>query len=161
MDLCDGLLQCHSGCGFGPGSVVLHLDVKPSNVLLRRDRDTGRLVAALGDFGVSKLYPARVGSVAATGTIYGTAGYIAPELTEGCHPSPESDAYAVGITILQVGAAGSCCCWYSYDFLVVGPTWLFFARTPMKGYPFLSHEQGEQCGGGVVGDVACVKKLME
>lgn len=107
IDMCDGLLYCHGGCGFGPAAVLLHRDVKPSNVLLRRDQETGRLVGALGDFGVSKLCSASMGAVAATGTIYGTAGYIAPELTEGGHPSPQSDAYAAGITILQVGAGGS------------------------------------------------------
>jgi serine/threonine protein kinase len=105
MDMCDGLLHCHSGCGFGPTAVLLHRDVKPSNVLLYRDRVTGRLVGALGDFGVSKLYPAGLGAVAATATIYGTAGYIAPELTEGGRPSPQSDAYAAGVTIVQVGAS--------------------------------------------------------
>ena len=102
MDVCDGLLFCHRGCGRGPTAVLLHRDVKPSNVLLHRDR-MGRLTGALGDFGIAKLYPVGVGAAATTATLYGTAGYIAPELTEGAHPSPLSDAYALGVTVLQVG----------------------------------------------------------
>ncbi len=39
---------------------------------------------------------------ATTSTLYGTPGYIAPELSEGDHPSPLSDAYALGVTIIQV-----------------------------------------------------------
>ncbi len=102
MDLCDALLYCHSGCEGGPAAVLLHRDVKPSNVLLYRDAGSGRLVGALGDFGISRLYPEGVGGFASTVTVYGTPGYIAPEVNEGERHSPLSDAYAVGITILQV-----------------------------------------------------------
>ncbi len=102
MDVCDGLLFCHRGCGRGPAAMLLHRDIKPSNVLLHRDR-TGRLVGSLGDFGISKLYPVGIGAVATTTTVYGTPGYIAPEVTYGDHPSPQSDTYALGITILRVG----------------------------------------------------------
>jgi serine/threonine protein kinase len=109
VDVCDGLLFCHRGCGRGPTAVLLHRDVKPPNVLLHRDR-MGRLIGALGDFGISKLYPVGASAVATTATVYGTAGYIAPEVNEGEHPSPLSDAYALGITILQVGARATCGC---------------------------------------------------
>ncbi len=102
VDVCDGLIFCHEGCGVGPTAVLLHRDVKPANVLLRRDRQIGRLVGVVGDFGISKLYPAGVGAGATTGSVYGTPGYYAPEVFQGQHPSPASDAYAVGITVLQV-----------------------------------------------------------
>ncbi len=103
VDVCDGLLFSHGGCGRGPTTVLLHRDVKPSNVLLHRDRD-GRLVAALGGFGLSKLCTVGMdSSVATTGAPYGTVGYIAPEVNEGAPPSTLSDAYALGVTILQVG----------------------------------------------------------
>ena len=103
IDLCDALIFCHSGCGNGPSAVLLHRDVKPPNLLLRRSRRTGRLVGALGDFGISKLYPTGVGAVASTATLYGTPGYIAPEVNDGDAPSPLSDAYSLGVTMMQVG----------------------------------------------------------
>jgi serine/threonine protein kinase len=107
--MCDGLLFCHRGCGIGPAAVLLHRDIKPPNVLLRRDRTSGRLVGVLGDFGISKLYPEGLAAAATTlvGAL-GTPGYVAPEISEGDSPSTLSDAYAVGITILQVGACVTC-----------------------------------------------------
>jgi hypothetical protein len=104
IDVCDGLLFCHHGCGIGRAAVLLHRDIKPANVLLRRDRLTGRLVGALGDFGISKMYPE--GEFARGTTTLGgigTPGYMAPELHYGDPCSPLSDAYSLGITLLQVG----------------------------------------------------------
>ncbi len=34
---------------------------QPENILLRRDVGTGAMVGALGDFGLSKLYPVHLG----------------------------------------------------------------------------------------------------
>ncbi len=59
IDACDGLLACHSGCGGVWGSeILLHRDVKPGSILLRWVGLEGRVVAALGGFGVSELLPA-------------------------------------------------------------------------------------------------------
>jgi serine/threonine protein kinase len=76
--VCEGLRFCHEGCGGafrGSHRVLLHRDLKPENVLLRRHGDTGEMVAALGDFGISKLYPA---SGQATVNIIGTIGCVLP-----------------------------------------------------------------------------------
>jgi hypothetical protein len=52
--------------------------LQPENILLRRDVGTGDIVGALGDFGLSKLYPARPGALpgrhATTHTLLGTPG---------------------------------------------------------------------------------------
>ncbi len=73
MDVCDGLRFCHTGGdGAFPGEVILHRDLKPANILLRRERGSGSLVAALGDFGLSKLYP--VDGAARTVHLIGTPG---------------------------------------------------------------------------------------
>lgn len=102
-DACDGLCFCHEGCGgaFG-GEILLHRDLKPENVLLRREVVSGDIVAALGDFGISKLLPASAAKGhATTQHLMGTVGYIAPEALHG-HIGPDSDLYALGVIILQV-----------------------------------------------------------
>ncbi len=76
LDICDGLRFCHEGCGgvFG-GEILLHRDLKPENVLLRRDPETDEIVAALGDFGISKLLPASTAEGhASTRNLMGTLG---------------------------------------------------------------------------------------
>ena len=100
-DACDGLLFCHSGCGgaFG-GEIVLHRDVKPDNILLQGVGQEGRVVAALGDFGVSKLVP--VTSVGpgewTTQSLKGTAGYemlCISDVTHYCPCFPISSPHPV------------------------------------------------------------------
>lgn len=62
--------------------VILHRDIKPENVLLRREAGTGEAVAALGDFGISKLYPAMAAvGHATTHNLLGTPGYDCAQVT--------------------------------------------------------------------------------
>lgn len=64
---------------------VVHADLAPDNVLLER---RGRPV--LGDLGVARLRGE------APGAVFGTAGFIAPEVEFGAMPTSASDVYAVG-----------------------------------------------------------------
>jgi serine/threonine protein kinase len=49
--------------------------LKPENVLLRRDPVTDEIIAALGDFGISKLLPASAAEGhATTRSLMGTLG---------------------------------------------------------------------------------------
>ena len=76
VDAIDGLRFCHEGCGgaFG-GEILLHRDLKPENILLRRDPSSDEIVAALGDFGISKLLPETPpGGHVTTRTLIGTLG---------------------------------------------------------------------------------------
>lgn len=75
---------------------ILHRDVKPENILLRRD-----LSPVLADFGIAQLADdptIRTG----TGLILGTPVYLAPEVWGGSPPGPASDQYALGATLYEL-----------------------------------------------------------
>lgn len=77
--------------------VVIHRDVKTSNILI-----DGDLNARIGDFGLARLYGH--GQVSHTTNVVGTIGYIAPELTRTGKASTRSDVYAYGVLLLEVVA---------------------------------------------------------
>jgi hypothetical protein len=75
--------------------VVVHRDVKASNVLL-----DGELNARLGDFGLARFYDR--GSDPQTTHVVGTIGYIAPELTRSGKATTSTDLFAFGAFLLEV-----------------------------------------------------------
>ncbi|PIN26308.1 Serine/threonine protein kinase [Handroanthus impetiginosus] len=87
----SGLLYLHEEWD----QVVIHRDVKSSNVLIDRDMN-----AKLGDFGLARLYDH--GKNSHTTNVVGTIGYIAPELTRIGKASKMTDVFAYGILLLEV-----------------------------------------------------------
>jgi len=87
----SGLLYLHERWE----KVVIHRDIKASNVLLDSEMN-GRL----GDFGLARLYDH--GTNPQTTHVVGTMGYIAPELARTGKATPLTDVYAFGIFILEV-----------------------------------------------------------
>uniref|UniRef100_A0A2N9FNU1 non-specific serine/threonine protein kinase n=1 Tax=Fagus sylvatica TaxID=28930 RepID=A0A2N9FNU1_FAGSY len=75
--------------------VVLHRDVKASNVLLDAE-----LNGRLGDFGLAKLYDHDTNPE--TTHLVGTVGYLAPELTRTGRATTCTDVYAFGAFMLEV-----------------------------------------------------------
>ncbi|XP_010910689.2 L-type lectin-domain containing receptor kinase S.4 [Elaeis guineensis] len=75
--------------------VVIHRDIKASNVLLDAD-----LNGRLGDFGLAKLY--EHGANPSTTRVVGTLGYLAPELTRTGKATTSSDVFAFGALVLEV-----------------------------------------------------------
>jgi serine/threonine-protein kinase len=74
---------------------VVHRDVKPANILL--DDDDAIHIA---DFGVASA--AGLDSLTQTGTILGTAGYLAPEQAQGQTVGPEADRYALAVVAFEL-----------------------------------------------------------
>ncbi|KAJ7947609.1 Lectin-receptor kinase [Quillaja saponaria] len=75
--------------------VVLHRDIKASNVLLDAD-----LNGRLGDFGLARLYDH--GTNPQTTHVVGTVGYLAPELSRTGKATTSTDVFAYGAFILEV-----------------------------------------------------------
>ncbi|THG20793.1 hypothetical protein TEA_003867 [Camellia sinensis var. sinensis] len=75
--------------------VVLHRDVKASNVLLDAD-----LNGRLGDFGLARLYDH--GENLETTNVVGTLGYLAPEFSRTGQATTSTDVYSFGAFMLEV-----------------------------------------------------------
>jgi serine/threonine protein kinase len=71
---------------------VVHRDVKPPNLLFDA---RGELVVA--DFGIARVADDTLTGMTATGTVLGTAGYLAPEQALGQPATSASDRYALGV----------------------------------------------------------------
>uniref|UniRef100_A0A0D9XBU0 non-specific serine/threonine protein kinase n=1 Tax=Leersia perrieri TaxID=77586 RepID=A0A0D9XBU0_9ORYZ len=75
--------------------VVIHRDIKASNVLL-----DAQMNGRLGDFGLARLYDHGVD--AQTTRVVGTIGYLAPELASSGKATPLTDVFSFGIFVLEV-----------------------------------------------------------
>lgn len=73
---------------------VVHLDVKPANILLAADG-----TAKITDFGIARRLDTLGRSC--SGEIVGTASYLAPERLSGQGGTPASDVYALGVVLYE------------------------------------------------------------
>jgi len=80
---------------------IVHCDLKPANLMFRRDVDLPGVEVMLGDFGVAHL-PDAAGLVGATGKrdAIGTLAYMAPEQRRG-EVSPAADVYASAVVLYE------------------------------------------------------------
>ncbi|CAL9766464.1 unnamed protein product [Musa acuminata subsp. burmannicoides] len=94
LGIARGVEYLHNGCE----KRILHLDIKPQNVLL-----DSRLQPKISDFGLARSYSRKDSSVSLTGA-RGTVGYIAPEvfLRSLGGVSHKSDVYSFGMLLLEM-----------------------------------------------------------
>ncbi|KAD7117394.1 hypothetical protein E3N88_04662 [Mikania micrantha] len=94
LGIAHGLDYLHRGCN----TRILHLDIKPHNILLDED-----FCPKIADFGLAKLY-SRKESIVSMLEARGTIGYIAPEIYNQNFGgvSHKSDVYSYGMLLLEM-----------------------------------------------------------
>ncbi|MCO5612479.1 hypothetical protein L7F22_066747 [Adiantum nelumboides] len=100
VGIAQGLNKYFNDTGFGQ---VLHLDLKPSNILVDAEFEPHR-----SDFGISRMLlkgtdPATIS--ASTSHLKGSIGYIAPEAAYTPMLSDRADVYSFGIILLELVTA--------------------------------------------------------
>jgi serine/threonine protein kinase len=88
LQVCSGLEHAHR-------AGLIHRDIKPQNLLIRGD-GTVKIV----DFGIAR--SARGTRLTETGSVLGTAAYLAPEQAAGEEVTPAADVYAVGVVLYEL-----------------------------------------------------------
>ncbi|MED6138579.1 hypothetical protein PIB30_075571 [Stylosanthes scabra] len=94
IGIARGLEYLHRGCN----TRILHLDIKPQNILLDED-----FCPKIADFGLAKMCKKKESIVSIPST-RGTPGYIAPEVFSRTFGkvSHKSDVYSFGMLILEL-----------------------------------------------------------
>jgi len=100
----DYTIQITGGLAAAHDKGIVHRDLKPENVFLTRD---GRV--KILDFGLAKLTNDEVSGVDVThtiqsdsGTVVGTAGYMAPEQARGKPADARTDLFALGAILYEM-----------------------------------------------------------
>jgi eukaryotic-like serine/threonine-protein kinase len=88
LQVCSGLEHAHR-------AGLVHRDIKPQNLLIRGDG-----TVKITDFGIAR--SAHGTRLTETGSVLGTAAYLAPEQAAGEEVTPAADVYALGVVLYEL-----------------------------------------------------------
>jgi serine/threonine-protein kinase len=86
--------QVASGLAHAHEAGLVHRDIKPQNLILRRDG-----TVKIADFGIAR---AAETTITQTGTVLGTAAYLAPEQAMGEEVTAAADVYSLGAVLYEL-----------------------------------------------------------
>ncbi len=84
---------------------VIHRDIKPSNCFLVARPDGRDGMLKMVDFGIAKVAAGErtaTEELTTTGEVFGTVGYMPPEMAQGIHDEPRSDLYELGVMMFRM-----------------------------------------------------------
>jgi serine/threonine-protein kinase len=87
-------LQVAAGLAHAHAAGLVHRDVNPRNLLLRRDG-----TVKIADFGIAR--PLDDSGLTQTGAVLGTMAYLAPEQARGLEVTTAVDCYALGAVLYE------------------------------------------------------------
>lgn len=94
MDVCHGLNEAHK-------NGIVHRDIKPANIILT---DNGkRVVPKILDFGIARVEEGgHTQGITATGEVFGSPLYIAPEQSMTSKVDGRADIYSLGCVLFEM-----------------------------------------------------------
>ena len=95
-EIVDLAWQVASGLSAAHERGIIHMDVKPANLML-----TSAGTVKILDFGLSR-FTSEVDRKSQQGPLMGTVGYMSPERVQGEKTGPESDIWALGVVLYEM-----------------------------------------------------------
>lgn len=96
----DLFMQIGEGLSYAHSRGIVHLDLKPSNVLI--NQSSSAEIAKIVDFGIARIMTDNAKELATTDEIVGSLLYMSPEQCKGDAVDSRSDIYSFGCLMYEV-----------------------------------------------------------
>ncbi len=94
---CAVVMACCAALQYAHGKGVLHLDVKPDNLMFDAEA-----AVKVTDFGIARVITGDRTMGTVDGQVLGTPAYMSPEQAKGDLLTPSSDVYAAGVMLYEL-----------------------------------------------------------